>query len=83
MKRSSRTISLSIATIIGIAIGVAIATAFPMANAASQSGFVITGTLSLPGVPAASGAINRIEDKEAGVICYQFAQGGLVSCVKK
>lgn len=80
MKFSNRAITLS-AAVISLSIGIAVGSAFsfPNANAASQSNFELTGTLSVPGV---GNPLKRIEDKEEGVICYMFPSG-MFSCVKK
>jgi hypothetical protein len=90
MKLLNRAVPLSVATIIGVIVGIAIATtfSFPSANAAPQSGFVLTGVLSIPGSELLAGdrrgaPVNRIEDKEAGVICYMWEKGFVLGCVKK
>lgn len=80
MKLSNRVVPLSVAAIIGVFVGIAIAPAlpFPSANAASQSGFVLTGTLSVPGQGY---SLNRVEDKETGIVCYTYRD--LLTCATK
>jgi threonine dehydratase len=46
---------------------------------AQQSAFKVTGSLALPGLGA---SLSRMEDEEAGVVCY-VAPSGFFSCLKK
>ena len=66
-----------VGAIAGVSAGLVCGTLLSSASAAGNS-FVATGNLTLPGT---QDIIKRIEDKDAGVICY--TAGITFSCVKK
>jgi hypothetical protein len=81
MKFSNRAITLSAAVVVSLGIGIAIGTTFSFPNANAESkGFMLTGTLDVPGM---NHAINRVEDKETGIVCYYYPKGMVFSCASK